>query len=231
MSDIAPQDIIVIVDESGSMSMIGSEAVQSLNSFIKDQKTAQGDDGATFSLWKFNTTVTRMIDDQPLQEVNEFEDYVPTGMTALLDAIGNAIITKKGKKKSDNVICLIITDGMDNSSHDFSVSTVRKLTKEMEKEHNWKFVYLGANQDAFDVGNTFGIDKSRCANFSCTEEDIFQATRQTSMAIARYRSDSATCLNRDLLLTPEDHIPSKPAMTRLAGQRLSSPIGLDNFYR
>lgn len=216
MSDIIPQDIIVIVDESGSMSMIGNEAVESLNSFINDQKNAQGDDGATFSLWKFNTTVTHIIDDQPLQEINDFKDYVPNGMTALLDAIGKAIITKKKKKKYDNVICLIITDGIDNSSQYFDSTSIRQLTEEMETKHKWKFIYLGANQDAFDVGNSYGIHKNRCINFSCTKEDIRKKTHETSIAIARYRSDSALFFDNDLLLISDnEEYPLKPTMKRL----------------
>lgn len=217
MCDIITQDIIVILDESGSMSIIGNEAVESLNSFIRDQKNAKGDDGATFSLWKFNTTVTQLIDDQPLQEIEDFKDYIPNGMTALLDAIGKAIITKKKKKKYDNVICVIITDGIDNSSHDFNSVSIYKLTNEMETKHQWKFVYLGANQDAFKIGNTYGIHKSRCITFSCTEEDIRTKTRETSLAIARYRSSSDT----NLLLT---NIPVEPTVQRIIEQRILSTV-------
>jgi hypothetical protein len=63
------QDIIFLLDESGSMDTMGKEPVQAVNKFIEDQKSILGDDGATFSLWKFNSTVTKLIDDIPLKDV------------------------------------------------------------------------------------------------------------------------------------------------------------------
>lgn len=198
-------DIIFILDESGSMSLMGNEPVQAVNSFIKAQKSL-GDDGSTFSLWKFSNKVTQLIDDEDLQSIKEFKDFKPDGLTCLYDAIGHAITTKKEKEKYDNVICVILTDGFENCSTDFKATTIRDLIKEMEINHNWKFVYLGANQDAFFVGDSIGFDKSRCATFDCTPGCLTQLTYNTSAAIADYRVASAINRSAPLVFNHTDEL-------------------------
>ena len=195
------QDIIFILDESGSMSTMGIEPVQAVNKFIDDQKVAMGDDGATFSLWKFNSTVVKLIDDVHLKDVKEFSDYQPKDMTALYDAIGRAIDTKKKKISFDNVVCIILTDGLENSSTEYSAANIRSMIKDMEENHNWKFVYLGANQDAFQVGGTIGV--GRCAQYTCVPGEIIGVTREVSEAVSSYRAHSSNVGRKAALTLPE----------------------------
>ena len=217
------QDIIVILDESGSMQSMGMEPVQAINAFIKEQQKTLGDDGSTFSLWKFNTTVTKLIDDQNLHDVKEFTDYVPDSCTALLDAIGHAITTKRKKEKHNNVVVVILTDGHENSSSDYTPEKIRKLTAEMEKDHNWKFIYLGANQDAFATGGGYGVSIARCANFECaTPGDLTQVTRGVSAMVSAYRSTSSQNPNAQIDLDLGD-IGAKRTTHRRATALLSAP--------
>ena len=184
------QDIIFILDESGSMASMGDEPVQAVNSFIASQKKTLENDSSTFSLLKFNTYVTKLIDDVPLQKVTEFDNFCPGGMTALYDAIGLAINTKKQKEKKDNVVCVILTDGQENSSQKFSANNIRDMIKDMEENHNWKFIYLGANQDAFAVGGNMGM--KHCADYKCAPGEMLHIAREVSEAVSYYRSSSAT---------------------------------------
>lgn len=195
------QDIIFILDESGSMSTMGIEPVQAVNKFIDDQKVAMGDDGATFSLWKFSSTVVKLIDDVPLKDVKEFSDFQPKDMTSLYDAIGHAIDTKKKKSSFDNVVCIILTDGLENSSTEYSAATIRSMIKDMEENHNWKFVYLGANQDAFAVGDAMGV--GRCAQYTCDPGEMIGITREVSEAITSYRAQSSNVGRKAALTLPE----------------------------
>lgn len=185
-----PQDIIIILDESGSMETMGNEPKQAINSFIKEQKEAL-DDEATLSLWKFNSGVTKVIDDEKLSYVSEFMDFRPHGLTALLDAIGEAITTKRNKEKNHDVICVILTDGIENSSKKYTSNDIRRMTQEMEQEFNWKFLYLGANQDSFSIGGSYGMNVSRCANFTCEPGNLDKIARSASNAISNYRTLSA----------------------------------------
>ena len=200
------QDIIFILDESGSMLSMGIEPVQAVNKFINDQKAAMGDDGATFSLWKFNSDVVKLIDDVLLKDVEEFSDFQPKNMTSLYDAIGHAIDTKKQKSSFNNVVCIILTDGMENSSTKYSAANIRSMIKDMEDNHNWKFVYLGANQDAFAIGGTMGVN--RCAQYTCATGEMIDVTREVSEAVTSYRVNSAT-IGRKAALT----LPERPTQT------------------
>ena len=195
------QDILFILDESGSMSSMGIEPVQAVNKFIDDQKVAMGDDGATFSLWKFNSTVVKLIDDVPLKDVGEFSDFQPKDMTSLYDAIGHAINTKKKKNSFDNVVCIILTDGLENSSTEYSAANIRSMIKDMEENHNWTFVYLGANQDAFAVGGAMGV--GRCAQYTCDPGQMIGITREVSDAVTSYRAHSSNVGRKAALTLPE----------------------------
>jgi len=192
------KDIIIVLDESGSMDIMGNEPKEAINEFVAEQQTSLGDDGSTFSLWTFNTSVTKLIDDENLQEIKEFTCYTPGGMTALNDAIGLAITTKKIKAQNKNVICMIISDGCENASQNYSSLRVKNMIKEMETEHNWKFIYLGANQDAYVAGNSMGLNHKRCSNFEQVPGGLRGVTRTASQNIASYRSATAEDNNPDI---------------------------------
>lgn len=213
------QDILFILDESGSMSSMGVEPVQAVNKFIEDQKVAMGDDGATFSLWKFNSTVVKVIDDVPLKDVKEFSDFQPKDMTSLYDAIGHAIDTKKKKNSFDNVVCIILTDGLENSSTDYSAAKIRSMIKDMEENHNWKFVYLGANQDAFAVGGAIGVD--RCAQYTCDPGEMIGITREVSEAVTSYRTRSSNIGRKAALTLPER--PTQTSNVSSSRRQMTSP--------
>ena len=189
-STTKPTDIIVIVDESGSMTSMGKEPVQAVNAFIKEQKEALDDD-STFTLYKFGSKVTCVYDDIPQKDVSEFTDYMPDSLTALCDAIGTAITTKKKKERFDNVVCVIVTDGLENASAEFTTAQIKKMSTEMETKHNWKFVYLGANQDAFAAGNQY-TSSAVCAAFDATPAGLSNAAKSASQAVAGYRMASVT---------------------------------------
>ena len=203
------QDLIVVVDESGSMQTMGGEPVQAINNFIEEQQTALVD-GASFTLWKFNSVVTKVIDDEKLKDVKKFSNYLPNGMTALFDAVGMAISTKLAKDKSTGVVCLIVTDGVENASIKYNKSQVATMIKEMEEKNNWKFVFLGANQDVFKQGGNIGMDMQRCAAFSACPGDLLKVARQASENIAAYRSLSAKATPTDLSIKRATSEPNKP---------------------
>ena len=63
------------------------------------------------------------------------------------------------------ILCVIITDGHENASQEFSLETIKKLISEKEEQGNWTFVYLGADLEAwsgmgFHAGNVAQYDLS-----------------------------------------------------------------------
>ena len=200
----APQDstvldIVFILDESGSMESMGNEPIQSVNNFIQEQKKIASP-GSKFSLWTFNSTVTNVIDDVELQQVEVFTQYKPDNMTALYDALGKAITTKKSKPNKDNVICVVLTDGQENSSQEYTRQHMSSLISEMETKHKWKFIYLGANHEVFMAAGGIGISPMRCAAFQCKSGGMLAMTRGTSEAIKRYKTASSQDPNAELTL-------------------------------
>ena len=171
--DSSRNDIIMFIDESGSMTEMGKEPVEAVNAFIEEQKKVEDD--STITIYKFNTNYTEFCVDKPLKEFDVFDNYNPSGMTSLYDAIGNCI---SKKEKTKGVTCLIITDGKDNASKKYNKKSVSKLIKNTEGELGWKYIYLGANQDSFEEGNKLGISFDNCHNFSTRKGPL---KRYTSM--------------------------------------------------
>jgi len=194
------QDILIIMDRSGSMAAMGSEPLEALNSFIKDQQSVISEDGARLSLWMFDTNASLIIDDQLLKDVKPITNYVPIGMTAMYDAIGKAVSLKYNKNKKDNVVCMVITDGCDNSSEEFTVDDTRRLINLAENNDNWKFIFLGA-KDIFSQGANTGFDNGRCVSYSPSiNGTLTSLSRDISQTVANYRSITAEGVSADLTL-------------------------------
>ena len=151
-------EILCIVDTSASMSRIMTDVVSELNKFIDDQKALPGK--AKLTLAAFDNEYRVIMDRVKLKDVEPitFSQLQPSGMTALLDAIGT---TLSNAKKNRKTICLIQTDGHENVSKEYTNESVSKLIKEKEAE-GWEFVFIGAGVDAFTVGSTFGLAQAQC---------------------------------------------------------------------
>ena len=193
MTNCRVQDIIILMDESGSMNSMGDEPLQTVNEFIIDQKRINQYDGSTLSFWKFNSEVTKVIDDIPLTMVNQITDYQPGGLTALNDAIGMAVTAKFNSHKKDDVICMIITDGMENASKEYTTGHVKSIIEDLESKHRWKFIYLGTKQNTFTACNDMGVDALRCLSYNpTTRGGLRNLARNVSDNVANYRSVTAT---------------------------------------
>ena len=153
----------LILDESGSMDKVRMKTISGLNEYIDTLKNFNGN--VLFTLTKFHSDslgeshIDVMYAAKEVKEISEItkEVYKPSGGTPLYDAVGFTIrkMLKVWKKKIP-VLCVIMTDGEENSSKEFTFEEVTKLIGECEKK-GWTFVYLGANQDAWAVGAQYGV--------------------------------------------------------------------------
>ncbi len=155
-------DIIVVLDRSGSMESIKNDMVNGLKNFIAEQKRLPGQ--CLLTLIQFDTQgYDTVFEAKPISNVPNIE-LVPRGGTPLLDAIGRAI-NETGKRFKDQddkdrpefVIMLVITDGEENSSREFTKAKIKEMIQHQTDKYKWNFVYLGANQDAFQEGASIGI--------------------------------------------------------------------------
>lgn len=163
-------EIIFILDKSGSMEHLKGDVIGGFNQFVEDQKKVKGECRMTLTLFDTNYDITIKGEDikdvKPLTE----ETYRPGGMTALLDAVGRTIdeVKKRTGKKPDKTILAIMTDGAENSSHEYTKEQIVNRVKEQEKE-GWDFAFLGAGIDAFSDKGGAGLG-FRSANLMTTDQ-------------------------------------------------------------
>lgn len=164
-------EMVFILDRSGSMSGLEADTIGGFNSMIKNQKEIEGT--AFVSTVLFNSGSYVLHDRVPLEKIEPLteRDYQVGGMTALLDAVGDAIRHIKNVHKyareedrPQKTIFIITTDGFENSSYRFSYKDVKRLI-DKQKERGWEFVFLGANIDAAEVAESIGIERRRAVDY------------------------------------------------------------------
>ncbi len=165
-------ELVFILDRSGSMRGLESDTIGGFNSMIERQQE-ETDGNALVSTVLFNHESFVLLDRVPLAEVQPLteKDYQVGGMTALLDAVGDALkhiktIHKYARAEDvpQKTLFVITTDGMENSSHKFNYKEIKSLI-EQQKEKGWEFIFLGANIDAAEVAEHIGIDARRAVNY------------------------------------------------------------------
>lgn len=186
-------EIVCVLDRSGSMSSIVSDAIGGFNTFIAEQKALPGDAKLTLVLFddKYEVVYSRIN----LQDVPELTSkvFVPRGMTALYDALGKSInsIGESLSNKStspEKVIFVILTDGGENSSLEFSKDKIAEIIKHQQEKYSWEFIFLAANQDAFDVGAGLNINAMNTANFTASASGTRSAYATMSSLTSSYRT-------------------------------------------
>jgi Mg-chelatase subunit ChlD len=163
-------DITLVVDRSGSMEAIRRDAEGGVNAFIREQAAEPGE--ASLTLVQFDTKYEFVSKGVPIELAPKFK-LVPRGATALLDAVGRAIhetAERLAKLKHEDapglVLFCIVTDGLENSSQEFSKTQIKTLIEQRRQKSGWQFTFLGANQDAFAEARSMGIPESGAANYS-----------------------------------------------------------------
>jgi len=185
--------IAVLLDRSGSMGSVKAETISGFNYFVKEQKAAG--DNASFTLVQFDSESTDVVHEaKPVRAVPDLNEdtYQPRGSTPLLDALGQTI-NSTGRtlaaipetNRPDKVVFVVITDGEENASHQFTKQQVKEMIDHQKEKYNWQFVFLGANQDAFAEAGAVGIAMAQAANYSPARTD--RAFACTSANVAEYR--------------------------------------------
>lgn len=160
-------DIIFLIDRSGSMCGSEEDTIGGFNSYIKRERNKG-----------FGTKVTTVLfDDQyeilykrkDIKEVENLTDkqYYVRGMTALYDAIGKTI-NLLDKEIDNKVLFVIMTDGMENDSREYSKQQITNLIE----SHNWEFIFIGADIDSYAEARNIGIKKSRVANYEKSKRGV-----------------------------------------------------------
>ena len=160
--------VCFVVDSSGSMALSIDDVKGGFKKIIEEQK-ANTEGECAVSYFDFNSKVTEVYRGKNVKDINSELEYTPFGMTALMDGVGIAIDTI-GKwlnsmpedENSEQNLIVIITDGKENFSKEYSASRVREMIKHQQDKYSWNFVFLGADltnvKDAIELGiKTRGI--------------------------------------------------------------------------
>lgn len=165
--------LIIVVDRSGSMVTIQKDTEGGISAFLKSVEP--GEDEVTVSLYQFDTTWENVYKDTPLHAIPAYR-LMPRGGTALLDAIGLTVADSDG---DEDTTLVIATDGEENSSKEYGLREV-KLLLEHKQAQGWKVIYIGANQDAFQVAESLGVTRGATLNYVATTAGTESSWRSVS---------------------------------------------------
>lgn len=191
-------EIVFILDRSGSMSGLESDTIGGYNAMLEKQKSAPGQ--AIVSTVLFDDRCEVLHDRLDIKTVVPMSDkeYFVRGCTAILDAVGGAIhhignIHKYAREEDrpEKTLFIITTDGMENASHRYNYDHVKMMIERQKEKHGWEFIFLGANIDAVEVADRFGIGADRAANYHADGDGTQLNYEVVSEAICSLRASKS----------------------------------------
>lgn len=136
-------------------------------------------------------------------ESNPLYQYCPNGCTAMNDGIGTAIDRigrwlsdmEEDERPSKNLI-VIMTDGEENSSKEYSLAKVQDMIKHQTEKYDWSFVYMGMDISNSKTADDLGINTRSFSSKNSTH--MYKNYSNISEAASVYRS--CTCSSYDASL-------------------------------
>jgi len=212
--------LIFLVDRSGSMASIAKDMIGGFNAFIKAQRAAKAGDCKVF-FYQFDTKYDAVYEGVDLEKVVDLTDktYVPRGGTALycshgktIVAIGEKLNLMPESDRPEKVLIVTITDGENNSVLEnseekvYTLEQVKEMVKHQTDAYNWDFAYIGANQDAWQVGNNMGYAKGTSLNYVASSTGTAAMFDKLTKSTVSYR----TCTDKKFAFEDEDNKPVTP---------------------
>ena len=167
----------LILDKSGSMMDCVDNTINGFNeqvNRIKDKAIEFTEEDITMGLTTFNENVKHLYFQQNPKEMVllSYENYRPSGGTALLDAVGESITEIERQVKASliptTVIVVILTDGYENASKKYNLVNIRNMISKLEETGKWTFSFIGATLDAVDVAASMSIKSQNSFSFEKT---------------------------------------------------------------
>jgi hypothetical protein len=196
MTDPDYTAICLLIDRSGSMKSIQDATAEAINGFVHEQ--AAGNGRRTIRISTFDVgTPDVFCPSTPAAAVPPFALH-PRGATALLDAMGTTI-TEFGAElaampedqRPGHVVFAVMTDGLENASTDYTWPRVKEMVQHQESVYGWNVVYLGANQDAIQVGAQLGVRAGSSLTYSASDATTRSAVGATSAYVTSVAAGNA----------------------------------------
>lgn len=187
-------EIAYVLDRSGSMQSLVSDAIGGFNSFLSSQQQLEG--RANFTLVLFDheyMVVHKSVDIRQVPELTA-RTYVPRGQTAMLDAVGRTIDDLGARlagtpeaQRPAKVIVAIFTDGLENASTDYTHERLAAMIKHQQEVYNWEFLFLAANQDAVASAAKIAIPAAQAMNFAASPTGVRQSQEDLAKRVSASR--------------------------------------------
>lgn len=198
-----------VLDETGSMQVCWDATISGFNEYVDSLR--KGKNGTVmFTLTQFNSTkIETVFDHVPLKKVPDInrDTYRPNDLTPLYDAIAQTIKKTEDRvkkyKKKPAVLCVIMTDGEENASREYTRDKLFNLVKEKEKD-GWTFAFLGANQDAWQVGQSIGVPQASSISYAGTPKGTRSAMAAAAGATRSFLSNAS--MQSDSFFDGKQHV-------------------------
>lgn len=193
-------ELVFILDKSGSMAGLEADTIGGFNSMLSKQQaeiTPGGTGGeCRITTVLFDNNYELLHDRIDIEAVSPItgKEYSVGGSTALLDAIGRTVhkigaVQKNTAEeyRAEKVMFVIITDGEENSSREYTAEAVKALIERQKEKYGWEFIFLGANIDAVQTAGRFGIAPDRAADYLADSKGTQLSFHVMSQAVASFR--------------------------------------------
>ena len=187
-------DITIILDRSGSMASVKDDTIGGFNNFLSEQQKVEGE--ASLSLVQFDDQYEVVYEDREIHVAAPLTDstFQPRGSTALLDAVGRTI-NSVGRRlaalpeseRPDKVLLVVMTDGFENASHEFTAAKVSEMINHQRNVYSWEFMFIGANQDAVLSAREIGIPAAAALTYAANSDGTQIAYSLVAEKIGNYR--------------------------------------------
>jgi len=171
------------------MGTVKSDTEGGFNAFIDTQRAEPGD--ARVTLAQFDTEYDVVYANRPIGDVPRLE-LQPRGGTALYDALGR-LITDVGadlaaladSERPGTVIVVVLTDGHENSSREWTHDAVGAAIRRQESDYAWDFLFLGANMDAVVIGQQLGFAPDKSMTYAASGVGVTNAMSAAAEYVSR----------------------------------------------
>ena len=211
-------ELAIILDRSGSMASVAHDMEGGFDKFMADQRATPNGD-CRVSLTQFDSLgVETLYNGKALADVPRLV-LEPRGNTPLLDAVGKTVVALReriGREAAPadgrRVLVLVITDGEENASVEYTKAQVKTLV-EGQRAAGWDFIYLGANVDAFAEAGGMGIAAASTSPYTATPTGVAHGFSAASSRVASYRAGGSaafTDAERDEIAKAGTATPAPP---------------------
>lgn len=188
-----PVHVVMVLDESGSMSRLRADLIGGVNKFLADQRAEEGKCRLTLVKFAPYTVLHNAVKIADVPDLTA-ADYEPHSMTPLLDTEGRAIheamaraeARKAAGKREEAVLFVTYTDGAENASREYTFESLAAL-KEAREADGWTFLYLGAGHDAYGQSSAMGTRVANTSSSTASAKGMSDVFANVSNVTRGYR--------------------------------------------